>query len=176
MYEMALACDNLLCDGHGRPPNPTLVVDVYMPAQKTWVQYGRTEIIEVISPINTNQLQLKVNKHTQKSSNPQFLSTICFRASDGLCGDSRLRFTVFDVQERVSHTAVPLGSACVLLSAIQDSTRLRIPLTSRQNSTAGFVTVSAWALEAEDKSNSNEHTPARVPSVNASHAQQVSNH
>lgn len=49
MYEMALACDNLLCDGHGRPPNPTLVVDVYMPAQKTWVQYGRTEIIEVLS-------------------------------------------------------------------------------------------------------------------------------
>lgn len=53
MYEMALACDNLLCDGHGRPPNPTLVVDVYMPAQKTWVQYGRTEIIEVLglSPV-----------------------------------------------------------------------------------------------------------------------------
>lgn len=43
-----MACDNLLCDGHGRPPNPTLVVDAYMPAQKTWVQYGRTEIIEVL--------------------------------------------------------------------------------------------------------------------------------
>ncbi|XP_066249829.1 inositol polyphosphate-4-phosphatase type I A isoform X1 [Euwallacea similis] len=147
MYEMAMACDNLLCDGHGRPPNPTLVVDVYMAAQKTWVQYGRTEIIE-------------------KSSNPQFLSTISFRASDGMSGDSRLRFTVFDVQERVSHTAIPLGSACVLLNAIQDPTRLRIPLTSRQGSTAGFLTICAWALEAEDKSTSNEHTPARLPGVN----------
>lgn len=47
MYEMAMACDNLLCDGHGRQPNPTLVVDAYMPSQKTWVQYGRTEIVEV---------------------------------------------------------------------------------------------------------------------------------
>ncbi|XP_019766276.2 inositol polyphosphate-4-phosphatase type I A isoform X2 [Dendroctonus ponderosae] len=157
MYEMAMACDNLLCDGHGRPPNPTLVVDAYMPAQKTWVQYGRTEIIE-------------------KSSNPQFLSTISFRASDGLTGESRLRFTVFDVQERVSHTAIPLGSSCVLLSAIQDSTRLRIPLSSRQSTTAGFLTVCAWSLEAEDKGSSTDHTPARVPSVNANHAQQIWSH
>ncbi|ERL87365.1 hypothetical protein D910_04760 [Dendroctonus ponderosae] len=54
MYEMAMACDNLLCDGHGRPPNPTLVVDAYMPAQKTWVQYGRTEIIEVLQQIHAS--------------------------------------------------------------------------------------------------------------------------
>lgn len=47
LCEISLACDNLLCDGHGMPPNPTLVVDVYMPSNKTWVQYGRTEIIEV---------------------------------------------------------------------------------------------------------------------------------
>ncbi|CAG9770961.1 unnamed protein product [Ceutorhynchus assimilis] len=157
MYEMSMACDNLLCDGHGRPPNPTLVVDAYMPLQKTWVEYGRTEIIE-------------------KSSNPQFLSTISFRSSDGLTGDSRLRFTIFDVQERVSHTAVPLGSSCVLLSAIQDSTRLRIPLLSRQNTTAGFLTLCAWSLEAEDKGSSTEHTPARLPSVNANHAQQIWSH
>lgn len=45
--EISLSCDNLLCDGHGRPPNPSLVVDVYMPSTKIWVQYARTEIIEV---------------------------------------------------------------------------------------------------------------------------------
>lgn len=71
---------------------------------------------------------------------------------------------MFDVRERVSHTAVPLGSACVLLSAIQDSTRLRIPLISRTQTTAGFLTVSAWSLEAEDRGSSTEHTPCRVPS------------
>lgn len=47
LCEVSLACDNLLCDGHGRPPNPTLVIDVYMPTAKVWVQYARTEIIEV---------------------------------------------------------------------------------------------------------------------------------
>lgn len=45
---------------------------------------------------------------------------------------------------------------------------------SRQNTTAGFLTVSAWSLEAEDRGSSTEHTPARVPSVNANHSQQVS--
>ncbi|KAL1517073.1 hypothetical protein ABEB36_000885 [Hypothenemus hampei] len=43
---------------------------------------------------------------------------------------------------------------------------------SRQNSTVGFLTVSAWSLEAEDKGSSTEHTPARVPSVNVHHNQQ----
>ncbi|KAF7283770.1 hypothetical protein GWI33_023017 [Rhynchophorus ferrugineus] len=152
LYEISISCDNLLCDGHGRPPNPSMVVDVYMAAQKLWVQYGKTEIIE-------------------KSSNPQFLRTVSFRSSDGLSGDSRVRFTVFDVQERVSHTAIPLGSSCVLLSAIQDSTRLRIPLVSRQNNTAGFITISAWSLEPEDRGSSTEHTPSRMPSLNTNHAQ-----
>ncbi|XP_022917406.2 inositol polyphosphate-4-phosphatase type I A isoform X1 [Onthophagus taurus] len=144
LCEVSLACDNLLCDGHGRPPNPTLVVDVYMPSTKVWVQYARTEIIE-------------------RSSNPGFLSTVSFRSSDGLTGDSRIRFTVFDVRERVSHTAIPLGTACVLLSAIQDSSRLRIPLLSRSQTTVGFLTLSAWSLEAEDRGSSTEHTPCRVP-------------
>lgn len=146
--EISLACDNLLCDGHGRPPNPTLGVDVYMPSAKTWVQYGRTEVIE-------------------KSSNPGFLNTITFRSSDGLVNDSRIRFTVFDVRERISHTAIPLGSACVLLSAIQDSSRLRIPLMSRAQTTAGFLTISAWAMEAEDRGSSTEHTPCRVATHNS---------
>lgn len=100
----------------------------------------------------------------QKSSNPGFLSTVSFRASDGLTGESRIRFTVFDVRERVSHTAIPLGTACVLLSAIQDSSRLRIPLLSRAQTTVGFLTLSAWSLEAEDRGSSTEHTPCRVPS------------
>lgn len=47
MCEISLACDNLLCDGHGKPPNPSVMVDVYMPSSKFWVQYGRTEIIQV---------------------------------------------------------------------------------------------------------------------------------
>lgn len=47
LCEVSLSCDNLLCDGHGRPPNPTLVIDVFMPSMKVWVHYARTEIVEV---------------------------------------------------------------------------------------------------------------------------------
>lgn len=103
----------------------------------------------------------------QRSSNPGFLSTISFRASDGVTGESKIRFTAYDVREKVSHTAIPLGSACVLLSAIQDTSRLRIPLLSRAQTTIGFLTISAWMLEAEDRGSSTEHTPCRVPSNNS---------
>lgn len=58
--EISLACDNLLCDGHGRPPNPSLVVDIYMPLTKFWVQYGRTEIIEVSNHYFDNGTKMKV--------------------------------------------------------------------------------------------------------------------
>lgn len=45
--EISLACDNLLCDGHGRPPNPVLEVDVQVRCSKTWIKYARTEVVEV---------------------------------------------------------------------------------------------------------------------------------
>ncbi|XP_050509699.1 inositol polyphosphate-4-phosphatase type I A [Diabrotica virgifera virgifera] len=151
LCEVSFSCDNLLCDGHGRPPNPSLVVDVFIPSSKFWVQYGRTEVIE-------------------RCSNPIFLSTVSFRASDGLSRDTRVRFTVFDVRERVSDTAVPLGSACILLSVMQDSTRLRIPVLSRSQSTVGFLTINAWFLEGEDKGSSTEHTPCKKPLHNPTQA------
>lgn len=45
--ESTISCDNLLCDGHGRPPNPSVVVQVTTQNRKSWVKYGRTEVIEV---------------------------------------------------------------------------------------------------------------------------------
>nr|CAH7757510.1 unnamed protein product [Callosobruchus chinensis] len=157
LCEISLACDNLLCDGHGRPPNPTLAVDVYMASSKVWVHYGRTEIVE----------------HT---SNPVFLTTVQFRASDRLSSSTPVRFSAWDVRERVSGTAAPLGSACVLLGALmQEPARLRVPLTgakavttvasgSGKGSTpaAGFLTIAAWPVDAEDgRGSSTEHTPCR---------------
>lgn len=47
MCEISLACDNLLCDGHGRPPTPVLEVDVQSKSSKTWIKYARTEVVEV---------------------------------------------------------------------------------------------------------------------------------
>ncbi|XP_033210596.1 inositol polyphosphate-4-phosphatase type I A isoform X2 [Belonocnema kinseyi] len=147
--EVSLACDNLLCDGHGRPPNPVLEVDFQTSRSKMWIKYARTEVVE-------------------RSSNPGFLTTVSFRASDGLNMDSRVRITAFDVRERVSQTATPIGSAVMMLSAIQDTPRLRIPLKSAKSTTVGFLTVNVWNLEAEDKGNSTESTPSRNVLSNSS--------
>ncbi|XP_058799632.1 inositol polyphosphate-4-phosphatase type I A isoform X2 [Phymastichus coffea] len=143
MCEISLACDNLLCDGHGRPPNPVLEVDVQTCHTKMWVKYARTELVE-------------------RSSNPGFLTTVSFRASDGITAECRLRITAYDVRERVSQTATPIGSAVMTFSAILDTPRLRIPLKFAKSTTVGFLTISVWNLEAEDKGNSTESTPSRI--------------
>nr|XP_033332077.1 inositol polyphosphate-4-phosphatase type I A isoform X2 [Megalopta genalis] len=142
MCEISLTCDNLLCDGHGRPPNPVLEIDVQPKGSKTWIKYARTEVME-------------------RSSNPGFLTTVSFRASDGLNSDTKARITAYDVRERVSQTATPIGSVIVTLNAIQDTPRLRIPLKSAKTTTVGFLTINAWNLEAEDKGNSTESTPSK---------------
>ncbi|KAF4518624.1 hypothetical protein B566_EDAN005949, partial [Ephemera danica] len=42
LCELSLSCDNLLCDGHGRPPNPLLALHVFMPTEGRWVSDGLT--------------------------------------------------------------------------------------------------------------------------------------
>ncbi|XP_025160514.1 type I inositol 3,4-bisphosphate 4-phosphatase isoform X5 [Harpegnathos saltator] len=142
MCEISLACDNLLCDGHGRPPTPVLEIDVQSKSSKTWIKYARTEVVE-------------------RSSNPSFLTTVSFRASDGLTTETKIRITAYDIRERVSQTATPIGSAIVTFSTVQDTPRLRIPLKSAKTTTVGFLTINVWNLEAEDKGNSTESTPSR---------------
>ncbi|XP_014278219.1 inositol polyphosphate-4-phosphatase type I A isoform X4 [Halyomorpha halys] len=143
--EISLACDNLLCDGNGRPPNPGLAVHVFIPSAALWLKYANTEII-------------------QRSSNPSFLSTISFRSSDGLNGETKIKFTAFDVRETVSQTATPIGSACVTLSSLQETDRLRIPLKGNNNTTVGFLSIHVWSLEREDSNASTESTPLRTVS------------
>jgi inositol polyphosphate-4-phosphatase len=98
----------------------------------------------------------------QKSSNPGFLNTVTFRASDGLNGETRVRLTAYDVREHVSQTATPIGSSVVTLSAVQETDRLRIPLLSPAGTTVGFLTLTVWSLEPEDKGGSTESTPCRT--------------
>ncbi|XP_026328214.1 type II inositol 3,4-bisphosphate 4-phosphatase-like [Hyposmocoma kahamanoa] len=99
LCELALSCDNLLCDMHGRPPSPLVVIYVRF-SKHLSVRYGSTEIVETCS-------------------NPCFSKTVLFRASDGLTGDAVVRIVVYDVKERVSATAVPMGFTAMLLSTIQ---------------------------------------------------------
>ncbi|CAB0001154.1 unnamed protein product [Nesidiocoris tenuis] len=45
--EVSLMCDNLLCDGNGRPPNPIIVAHVFIRSAGIWLKYSNTEIIQV---------------------------------------------------------------------------------------------------------------------------------
>lgn len=59
MCEISLACDNLLCDGHGRPPTPVLEIDVQSRSSKTWIKYARTEVVEVMTKNIESEIFLK---------------------------------------------------------------------------------------------------------------------
>ncbi|XP_055618165.1 type II inositol 3,4-bisphosphate 4-phosphatase isoform X3 [Toxorhynchites rutilus septentrionalis] len=142
--ESAISCDNLLCDGNGKPPNPSVVVQVTSSnrAASGWVKYGRTEVIE-------------------RSSNPQFICTITFRAGDGLNAKSLIRFTAYDVREKVTQTAVPIGWAEVALGVVTDTSRLRIPLRTQSpcGGNAGFITIATCAPDTEKKTS---RSPAKA--------------
>lgn len=141
LCELALSCDNLLCDAHGRPPSPLIVI--YVKYDKgLCVRYGTTEIVETCS-------------------NPCFSKTILFRASDGLTGSALVRIVVFDMKERVSETSVPLGYTSMLLSTIQEAQRMRVALVTRDQKTVGFVTINGWSLEPSYIGTSPSHTNDR---------------
>lgn len=70
-----------------------------------------------------------------------------------------IRFSVYDVREKVSQTAVPIGSAEIALGVIQDTTRLRIPLRSAAGSNAGFITIASWAPEQDRRT---PRSPAKI--------------
>uniref|UniRef100_A0A182QHM5 phosphatidylinositol-3,4-bisphosphate 4-phosphatase n=1 Tax=Anopheles farauti TaxID=69004 RepID=A0A182QHM5_9DIPT len=130
--ESVISCDNLLCDGNGKPPNPSVVVQVTSNNRASgWIKYGRTEVIE-------------------RSSNPQFICTIAFRVCDGLHAGSLIRFTAYDVREKVTQTAVPIGWAEISLGVIADTSRLRIPLrTQACGENAGFLTIATCTPDLE---------------------------
>ncbi|XP_023937992.2 inositol polyphosphate-4-phosphatase type I A [Bicyclus anynana] len=138
LCELALFCDNLLCDTHGRPPSPVIVIYVKY-SKGLCIKYGTTEIVDTCS-------------------NPCFSKTILFRASDGLSRDTVVTVVVYDVKEHVSETAVPMGSCTLQLSTIQEAQRLRVALTTRDNKTVGFVTINGWSLEPSYIGTSPSHT------------------
>lgn len=100
---------------------------------------------------------------SQRSSNPIFLATITFRASDGITECSEVRFTVYDVRERLTSTALVIGQLSCVLGSIKAIDRVRLPIRSPENSTrhVGFLTIVIWNLKREERS-STESTPCRL--------------
>lgn len=141
--ETALSCDTLPLDTLGRPPNPQVVCSLLPTAGEdcVWREHARTELQE-------------------RTRTPQFLCTMRFQRSAGLSASTRLRFSVFDVRERMTLTAVPLGHAEVALGVIQDTSRLRLPLTSPRGE-CGFITLASWSPDAAVEPGQSGNGPPR---------------
>ncbi|XP_039497625.1 inositol polyphosphate-4-phosphatase type I A [Drosophila santomea] len=141
--ETALSCDTLPLDTLGRPPNPQVVCSLLPSAGEdcVWREHARTELQE-------------------RTRTPQFLCTMRFQRSAGLSASTRLRFSVHDVRERMTLTAVPLGHAEVALGVIQDTSRLRLPLTSPRGE-CGFITLASWSPDAAVEPGQSGHGPPR---------------
>lgn len=75
-----------------------------------------------------------------------------------------IRFTAYDVREKVSQTAVPLGFAEISLGVIQDTARLRIPVRF-QNNNVGFITIVTFTPEQDRK----HISPAKMNEQNHGH-------
>ena len=58
LLETGLACDNLPCDGLGRPPSPRILIYLRNPTEAEWRLYANTEIVEVTKI----QIQTDFNK------------------------------------------------------------------------------------------------------------------
>nr|XP_053629315.1 inositol polyphosphate-4-phosphatase type I A-like isoform X2 [Cherax quadricarinatus] len=140
--EISVACDNLRCDGDGQPPSPRVTVQVLNRPQTTWIHYAQTEVIE-------------------RTSNPNFLSTVSFRKSDGLDANTQVRLAVYDVRERVTNTTTQLGQAMVSLGGLLETGRSRLSLQSPLGRNVGFITITAWTLEAESV-DASTHTPSNA--------------
>ncbi|XP_026837341.1 type I inositol 3,4-bisphosphate 4-phosphatase isoform X2 [Drosophila erecta] len=141
--ETALSCDTLPLDTLGRAPNPQVVCSLLPTAGEdcVWREHARTELQE-------------------RTRTPQFLCTMRFQRSAGLSASTRLRFSVFDVRERMTLTAVPLGHAEVALGVIQDTSRLRLPLTSPRGE-CGFITLASWSPDAAVEPGQSGNGPPR---------------
>jgi len=127
----------------GRAPNPQVVCSLLPAAGEDclWREHARTELQE-------------------RTRSPQFLCTMRFQRSAGFSAGTRLRFSVFDVRERLTLTALPLGHAEVALGVIQDTSRLRLPLTSPRGE-CGFITLASWSPDAAVEPGQSGNGPPR---------------
>ncbi|KAH8373174.1 hypothetical protein KR009_000105 [Drosophila setifemur] len=142
--ETAVSCDSLPMDALGRSPNPQVICSLLPTGGDhlgNWREHARTELQE-------------------RTRTPQFLCTMRFQLSAGFSAATRLRFSVMDVRERVTLTSLPLGHVEVSLGVIQETSRLRLPLSSPRGE-CGFITLASWSPDAAVESGQAGNGPPR---------------
>ncbi|XP_029649468.2 inositol polyphosphate-4-phosphatase type I A isoform X2 [Octopus sinensis] len=123
--EICIAAKDLPNDRTGQPPNPFVMITTITPPQQTWTLNSHTEIIE-------------------RSNDPQFLKTIGFGTNIKL--KTRVKFTVYHVNERMTNTMSQLGYVMFDLKSLlaKPDKKLHLPLMSPDSSPAGQIQITAW--------------------------------
>lgn len=47
LWETSVSCDSLMFDANGKSPSPIVIVQIRDPLSQRWINYGKTEMIEV---------------------------------------------------------------------------------------------------------------------------------
>eukprot|EP00106_Octopus_bimaculoides_P000773 XP_014768215.1 PREDICTED: type I inositol 3,4-bisphosphate 4-phosphatase-like [Octopus bimaculoides] len=123
--EICIAAKDLPNDRTGQPPNPFVMITTITPPQQNWTLNSHTEIIE-------------------RSNDPQFLKTIGFGMNIKL--KTRVKFTVYHVNERMTNTMSQLGYVMFDLKSLlaKPDKKLHLPLMSPDSSAAGQIQITAW--------------------------------
>ncbi|GAB1607872.1 inositol polyphosphate-4-phosphatase type I A-like isoform X1 [Argonauta hians] len=123
--EICIAAKDLPNDRTGQPPNPFVMITTITPPQLTWTLNSHTEIIE-------------------RNNDPQFLKTIGFGLNIKL--KTRVKFTVYHVNERMTNTMSQLGYVMFDLKSLlaKPDKKLCLPLMSPDSSPAGQIQITAW--------------------------------
>ena len=90
----------------------------------------------------------------ERTSNPSFMVTLCFREEHVRAPDTEVRVCAQDLRERLTMTRTTLGSATVSLQELATTERVRLRLESPnpEGRAAGFCTVQCWSVEREQVS------------------------
>lgn len=69
LWEVSLGCDNLMCNVAGKSPNPLVIIQVRDQVTQRWINYGKTEMIEV---------HIHINLYSKIHENLMFMTMIWF--------------------------------------------------------------------------------------------------
>ncbi|XP_072171475.1 inositol polyphosphate-4-phosphatase type I A-like [Diadema setosum] len=92
VLEMSISCNNVPLKPTGEEPSVFVAINCMTPPETRWLNCGQTEIID-------NQC------------NPFFVSTVVFETSRNIAVITRLRATIYSVEDRTNPSHCPIGHA-----------------------------------------------------------------
>lgn len=139
ILEMSMSCNNLPSTRFNASPSTYVTVQCVTPPDTWWACVGKTEIVE-------------------SNVNPNFLTTVVFESRTNISPITRLRANVIQVEDRDTHTILPLGQAICSIRDIMTAPDNRYTMNfvgADGQRTGGTITLLLWRLEDPDDMGAN---------------------